>query len=103
MKNENYEIYAEIDGIYVTNNAYDAIMLKNGTFLQVTSKIFAEYINKAINLNDWDGDEFWDDWAANLETAAEGTGDVLAYYQGNEMVIVDAAGFEKRREFFLGE
>lgn len=92
------------NAIYVSNNAYDAILLKNGTFLQVTSKIFADYINtEAINLDNWNGNELWDDWAADLETAAKGTGEILAYHQGNQLIIIDEAGFEERREFFLGE
>ncbi|MDR5596693.1 hypothetical protein RB153_14820 [Paenibacillus larvae] len=44
----------------------------------------------------------WDDWAADLETAAKGTGEILAYHQGNQLIIIDEAGFEERREFFLG-
>ncbi|QHZ51210.1 hypothetical protein [Paenibacillus larvae] len=94
-----------INAIYVTNNAYDAILLKNGTFLQVTAEVFADYINtEAINLDEWNGNELWDDWAADLETAAQGTGEIMAYYNTqNELIIVDKDLFEERREFFLGE
>lgn len=93
-----------INAMYVTNNAYDAILLTNGTFIQVTAEVFADYINtENINLEDWNGNELWDDWAPDLETAAAGTGEILAYYQGNELIIVDEAGFEERKKFTLGE
>ncbi|MDT2293275.1 hypothetical protein [Paenibacillus larvae] len=92
------------NAIYASNNAYDAILLNNGTFIQVTAEVFADYINtEAINLDEWNGGELWDDWAADLETAAQGTGEILAYYEGNQLIIVDEAGFEERKKFTLGE
>lgn len=88
------------NGFFVTNNAFDAVVLANGTYLEVNKKVMRDYLDTAnIDLDDWVGGA-GNDWEGdNIEAAAKGLGTVIAYYEDDKLVIVDSGELESRKEF----
>lgn len=92
----------------VSNGAYDAVYVGDGSFLTVdptTFKFFVEAEAEGDNFSLWHGDESWDDYAQNIDEAveiAENEGQVLvAYYDtNNKLHINDEREYEERRRYY---
>ncbi|MDQ0414570.1 helix-turn-helix domain-containing protein [Mesobacillus stamsii] len=86
------------NGFLVTNNAYDAIVLANGTFMEVTSGVLAEYLDSEnVEIEEWVGKEDWE--SDDIESFAKKFGDIIAYYQNNELVVVNHELLQERKQF----
>jgi hypothetical protein len=87
--------------IYVTTNAYDAVMLADGSWMHVDPQVMADFIAAQTNGDDftnWSGDNRWDDFAETLEAAVD-QGEMLAYYENGKLVVLDTKYFNERIEF----
>ncbi|MVP02086.1 hypothetical protein [Paenibacillus lutrae] len=93
------------DAFYVSNNGYDAILLRYGFWLQVSKDVFRDYIDTDAGkyFSGWHGTDSWEELNKEIALAAEKMGEVLAYYQDGELIVTDPDRFERRKEFFLGE
>lgn len=92
-----------INAVYITNNAFDAVLLQDGTYIEVDKEVFSDYISPTVIewLSNWHGTESWEDINKNIEMAAEELGEILAYYQDDKLVISDQDQFNQRKDFFL--
>lgn len=90
------------NGILVTNNAYDAIVLANGTYINVTSEVFKDFLDsKNIDLDNWNGESIWGEIEnESLEEAARNIGEIIAYYEDRQLIVTDEEGMENRKEFY---
>lgn len=99
---------------YISTNAYDMILVPDGSFITVGKQEFADFLDPG-DFNDWDGPDRWDDYAETMDGAIEeftkhmdnaSEGDqsrLLAYYEDGKLIIVDAQRFEQQRALYLGE
>ena len=95
--------------IYVSTNAYDAVLLDNGTFLIVDQKVWTHFWEAEKNGDDfsnWNGfsldlDEGGYDGEDWLWVAAEEMGDIVAYYDdARELIIYDQRLLSARKDFW---
>lgn len=88
---------------FTHNNAYDAILLSNGTITEdVTKEVFADFA-KQPDLDNWQGTGDWEEYGDDVKSAASSFGDLVAYYnEKNELVIVNSHRWEERKEFYSG-
>lgn len=89
-----------VQAILTTNNAYDSILLADGTALQVTQRTFREFLAAGDDILTWNGNEDWCEHTDNIETAAQAFGNVLATITDGELVIVDAEQWTQRLAFY---
>gem|GEM_PF-3117345 len=95
--------------IFLHTNAYDAILLPNGTFKLVDRDTFIEFGEAQLsigpyNWDEWKGTESWTDFAATMEGAAEKMiadgAEQVAYYEDGQMVIENEKRLAERCEFY---
>lgn len=92
------------NGLFVTNNAFDAVVLANGTYLEVNKQVMKDYLDTAnIDIGDWVGGA-GNDWVGeDVETAAKELGTVIAYYEDDKLVVVDEELMAERKDFHLDD
>ncbi len=91
------------NAILINTNAYDGILLPNGTWIEVDEKVMYDFINAEKENDDfsnWDGPNRWDDYAETLENAINDGMQVISYYEDGKMVIVDNAKWEELQETY---
>lgn len=88
------------NAILTTNNAYDMVLLADGTALEVTSEVFADLTSDALDINNWSGNDDWSEHGDDVTTAAVAYGDVVAQVVNGKLVIVDADKFAERKAFY---
>lgn len=90
--------------ILTTNNAYDTILLDNGTTMTVTHELFKDFISSEPEIDFWQGVEYWEEHGDTVEEAAEAYGETVAYYDDdNNFVIVDKELWQNRYDFYIQE
>lgn len=92
--------------VFIHTNAYDAILVPNGTMIDVTPDIFRDFISAGPDTDwtHWNGPNRWDDECETLDETAEKMRDsVVAYFEDGKLIIADPRRWEDRREFYLGE
>ncbi len=94
--------------IFTHNNAYDSIILENGTVAIVDTNLFMEFadISSEKDFENWDGTEYWDGMQAEsitIEEAANAYGETVAYYKDNKnLIVTNAERWNERTEFYIG-
>lgn len=88
--------------VFVHSNAYDVVLLENGTVLEVDQYVFGDFINEP-EFGNWHGNENWDDQYRTIREAAENYGDIVAYYSNdNKLIVYNESRWNERKEFYLG-
>ncbi|MED0686572.1 helix-turn-helix domain-containing protein [Anoxybacillus ayderensis] len=91
----------KVNAIFVTNGAYDAVVTRYGQWIMITDKkIFEDFLDAEDNgddfsnweQHDWVEDDIWEE--------AKRLGDIVAYYEDEELHIVDEDKWEQRLEFY---
>ncbi len=92
--------------IYIHTNAYDTVLLQNGTHALVGRDVkFHDFLDAGPEDRDeWNGSALWDDFAKTIGEAAdilvsEGA-KLLAYYENDALVIADEKRWQERCEFY---
>lgn len=95
--------------IYLHTNAYDLILVPDGTFLTVDRDVLADFGEEELmidgsNFENWHGVDYWNDFAKTMEEAAsilcEEGAEMLAYYENDVIVYVDREKMKLRCEFY---
>ncbi len=91
-----------IEAIYVHNNGWDAIVLQDGSWLQVESEDFQAYIAEDAEkwLYNWHGNYQWE--ASDVWESAKSMGAIIAFYEDGNLVIREPAVWERRVEYWMG-
>lgn len=89
-----------IDAIITTNNAYDTVLLKNGSALQLTPSAFHDLTSASLDIDNWSGREYWTDQAATITDAAPLYGQTIAQIIRGTLIVTDQKQFDARREFY---
>lgn len=100
----------KLNAIFITNGGYDAVILRNRTYVIVHEEVFRHFLDAESNgddFSDWEGDNWPDipvDDAYTLEdemwTVAEEMGNIVAFYMGDTLHIRDDEEWERRKEFW---
>lgn len=89
--------------IFTHNNAYDTILLANGTAMMVDAETFKDFIN-IPELSVWDGDQDWTEHGEDIMLAASAYGKIVACYDDKDkFVIFDDNLLQDRNFFYLGD
>ncbi len=91
---------SNVQAILTSNNAYDTVLLANGTSMMVTSAVFADLVSDALEIGNWDGNKDWSEHGDDVTTAAVAYGDVVAQVVDGQLVIVDEVKFNERKAFY---
>ena len=88
--------------MFIHNNAYDTILLNNGTcFKSVEKKDLEFLLNPNEELDNWDGDESWTDHSDTMLNAAEAYGDVVVMVDDDyKLEVCDSEVWQRRIEFY---
>lgn len=89
-----------VQAILTSNNAYDTVLLANGTSMMVTGAVFADLVSDTLDINNWSGNDDWSEHGDDVTTAADAYGDVVAKVVNGHLVIVNADKFAERKEFY---
>jgi hypothetical protein len=84
---------------FVSTNGNDLIMLAGGSYINVTSEFLQSFVNEQNNFEDWQGRDYWTDYANTFNIALKGQ-NVIAYYENDKLVIVDEEQWLERLEFY---
>mgnify|MGYP001191707925 CR=1 FL=1 len=95
--------------IYIHTNAYDMILMPDGTFVQVDTNVMLDYLDQMWLISepmfaDWHGNDRWDDFAGTMDEAVEVLtnegAQALAYFEGHHLEVVDQQRFVERIQFY---
>jgi hypothetical protein len=89
-----------VQAILTTNNAYDTVILADGTAMEVTAQVFEDLTSDALDINNWSGTGDWSEHGEDVATAAQAYGDVVAQVIDGQLVVVDADKFAERKAFY---
>lgn len=89
--------------IFTTTNGYDLIILENGTLLEVTEENLLHFLNAESEIDDfsnWNGENYWTDYANTIDEAVATGQEILAYYENGKLIIVDNEKLIERMYFY---
>ena len=93
--------------ILATNNAYDTILLANGTALTVTASVLTDFLSDGLDIDNWHGTESWSEHRDDIASAAVAYGEAIATVEaddtgflGTQINVIDAGKFEERLDFY---
>ena len=92
-----------MNAIYITNGAYDAVVVQDGTALLVDREVMDHFLAAESNgddFSDWHGTIDWPAGTTDIWEAAEALGDVIAYYANGKLHVYDGQVWRQRKEFW---
>lgn len=95
-------VYPDVDAILVHSNAYDTVLVSNGTqpALSVDPDVFRAFAEEPGDWGNWGSPESWAEHGDTIGEAAPKYGQIVAYYDGRELTVVDQARWDERRRFY---
>ena len=96
-------IYPEMDAVFTHNNGYDALLINNTAqaALMVDKDIIRDFVLGHGDWADWGGGGWsWSEYGDTIGEAAPKFGTILAYYDGDQLTIVDPEKWEERLNFY---
>ena len=92
-----------IQAIYVHNNGFDTVVVRDGTALMVTREVVQHFLEAQHNGDDfseWHGTMDWPTDLHDIWEVAEAFGDVVAYYEDGRLHVQNAKLWEERKTFW---
>lgn len=95
-------VYPDMDAVFVHNNAYDTILVANGAqpALAVDPDTFRAFAEQPGDWSNWGSPESWAEHGDTIGEAAVRYGQIVAYYDGQTLEVVDPRLWAGRRRFY---
>ena len=95
-------VYPDMDAVFVHNNAYDTILVTNAAkpTLSVEPGLFREFVDDPGDWRDWNSPDNWAEHGDTIGEAAPKYGEIVAFYDGRELTVVDPDRWAERRLYY---
>ena len=92
----------DMDAVLVHSNAYDTILVANGAqpALSVDPEVFRSFVKTSDNWADWGSPKSWAEHGDTIGEAAPKYGEIVAFYDGRELTVVDPDRWAERRLYY---
>jgi hypothetical protein len=95
-------VYPDMDAILVHSNAYDTVLVSNGAqpALSVDPDVFRAFAEEPGDWGNWGSPESWAEHGDTIGEAAPKYGEIVAFYDGRELTVVDPDRWAERRLYY---
>jgi len=102
IENKDGILSDTISAILVTNNAYDAVILADGTACMVSDSVFKDFLNEQDGFSSWQSPDDWrQEGSKNIVEAADTYGEWVVWYdKEGKLHIEDDFKWEERKLFY---
>jgi len=95
-------VYPDMDAVFCSNNACDTVLVANGAqaALAVDPDTFRAFAEQPGDWSNWGSPKTWTEHGDTIGEAAPKYGELIAYYDGRDLTIVNPDRWAERRLYY---